>query len=205
MAPYATLRFFLIHWVKRHLANIEGLEHAPTDQPFIVAANHIDFLDPIYFLFQLTEKTGRGVTIISKTKNYYWLRSLTLAIDPVERPKVLERARQYLQQGRIICIFPEGERNPTGTLLQGKTGVARLALFTRMPVVPLGLRGPAGRTFLESAKLLLYNRQPVTVRIGRPMMFPEWYDREITAQLLAEVTKKVMVEIGKLSDKTYNF
>lgn len=204
MAPYATLRFFLNRWVKRHLAGFEGLEHIPVDQPFIVAANHLDFLDPVYFLFHLTEKTGRGVTIISKTKNYYWLRSLTLAIDPVERPKVLDQACQYLNQGRIICIFPEGERNPTGTLLPGKTGAARLALFTGAPIVPLGLQGPSGRTFLESVKLLLYNHQPVTVRIGQPLAFPKTNESEITAQQITDATKTVMVEIGKLSRKKYN-
>lgn len=205
MPPYAVLRFFLFPWVKRHLAGVEGLENIPTDRPFIIAANHLDFLDPLYFLFHITALTKRGVTIISKTKNYYWLRDLTLAIDPLERPKVLEKAKEYLKRGRIICIFPEGERNPAPRLLRGKTGTARLALFTKAPVVPIGLSGPSGRSFLESAKLLFWNRQPVTVRIGLPLYFPETENQTATSELLEVMTRRIMRGIAVLAQKEYHY
>ncbi|MCY0610487.1 lysophospholipid acyltransferase family protein, partial [Klebsiella pneumoniae] len=80
----------------------------------------------------------------------------------------LQTAVVLLGQGKLLGMYPEGTRSPDGRLYKGKTGLARLALHTGVPVIPVAMIGtnvvnPPGR------KMLRFGR--VTVRFGKPMEF----------------------------------
>ena len=107
-----------------------------------------------------------------------------------------------LKQGKIIAIHPEGTRTLTGKLQKGKTGVARLALAAKVPVVPVGLVG----TFeiLPKGKYIPKLKRAI-MDIGRPLYFDEYCNKKITKRLLREITNKIMKEIAKLCKQEYNF
>ncbi len=105
-------------------------------------------------------------------------------------------------ENAIIAIYPEGTRTLTGKLQKAKTGVARLALAARVPVVPIGLIG----TFEIMPKGQNYpNLKRATVNIGRLMYFDKYYGKENDKKTLRLVTTKIMKEIAKLSGQRYEF
>ena len=115
---------------------------------------------------------------------------------------VLRWAVNALKKGKIIAIHPEGTRSLTGRLQKAKTGVARLALGSKVPVIPIGLIGtfeilPKGK-YIPKLKRAEMN-------IGEPIYFDKYYNKRITKKLLREVTNIIMKEIAKLSKQKYNF
>ena len=125
---------------------------------------------------------------------------------PIDRQsggkEALQWAIKALKHGKIIAIHPEGTRSLTGKLQKAKTGVARLALKSKVPVVPVGLIGtfeilPKGKN-IPKFKTAIMN-------IGKPMHFDEYYTKPVTKRLLREITTKIMKEIARLSKQKYNF
>ncbi|MDP3964556.1 MAG: lysophospholipid acyltransferase family protein [bacterium] len=204
MKLYPIVRFLAGRAVKNHTATIDGLHHVPRDQACVFAANHIDFLDGIYMLLPATDRARRKIWFISVRKAYYWLvGGTTIAINRDAKSQVIDIAVKKLKAGESVCIFPEGRRNTSSKLLPGKTGAARIALQSRCPVIPVGVRGPSSGTFHESLKLLFLNQGQVRITFGRPMQFPDAYGRAIDDTLLRQVTDGIMREIGQLSGKTF--
>jgi 1-acyl-sn-glycerol-3-phosphate acyltransferase len=113
----------------------------------------------------------------------------------VEREEFLKEATGHLKNGGIVVIYPEGDTNKNGFLLEGKTGVAELSLKSGLPVIPIGI---SGNCFIGK-----------TIRIGKPIIFKEeqrnflinseGYDKS----LLRELTDRIMEEISLLSFKPY--
>jgi len=90
----------------------------------------------------------------------------------------------------------------TGKLQRAKTGIARLAIISKAHVVPIGLI----ETFeiLPKGKYIPKFKRAV-MSIGKPMCFPEYYNKKINKKILREVTTRIMKEIAKLSKQKYNF
>ena len=125
---------------------------------------------------------------------------------PLDRKKggkqALKIALNLLNKGKLVIIYPEGTRTFTGRLQKAKTGVARLALQSKAPVIPIGLVG----TFeiLPKGKYLPKMKR-AEISIGKPMQFPQHYDKKINKRILNKVTVSIMKEIAKLSRQKYNF
>ena len=125
---------------------------------------------------------------------------------PVDRQaggkKALKFAIKALKQGKIIAMHPEGTRTLTGKLQKAKTGVARLALIAKVPVIPVGLIG----TFdiLPKGKYIPKLKR-ATMNIGKPMYFDKYYNKKITKGLIRKVTNDIMAEIARLCKQKYNF
>jgi 1-acyl-sn-glycerol-3-phosphate acyltransferase len=83
---------------------------------------------------------------------------------------------------------------------RGKTGVARLALAAKVPVLPVGLVG----TFkiLPKGKLIP-NTKKADVNIGKPLYFDKYYGQENNRKTIRKVTNNIMKEIAKLSKQKY--
>ena len=106
----------------------------------------------------------------------------------------------YLKNKEPVMIFPEGKRND-GNLLRGHLGIARLALNSRVPVLPCGIIGankvlPKGKFFPRLARC--------EVKIGKQMHFAEYYGKKQTKKILEEVTRSIMKEIARLIGQKYN-
>src|SRR5439155_16981412 len=104
------------------------------------------------------------------------------------------------RQGNLVGIFPEGTRSPDGRLHRGKTGVARMALEARVPVIPVACVGtfeawPYDRKFPRRGR--------TEIRFGKPLTFERHYDTPTDRFVLRSVTDEIMYEIMLLSGQEY--
>ena len=193
-------------WVKE--AN--GMANIPKKGPFIIAASHASYMDHMiigaYFLPFLNQK----IHFLAKKEHFDSILKRAwhnyIGAIPIDREKggreALKWAIEALKKGKILVIHPEGTRSITGKIQKAKTGVARLALISKAPVVPIGLIGtfemlPKGKYIPRLKK--------AAMNIGKLMLFTEYYNKKPTKKLLREVTTKIMKEIAKLSKQKYNY
>ncbi|MEK7189062.1 MAG: lysophospholipid acyltransferase family protein, partial [Patescibacteria group bacterium] len=133
------------------LKSAQGVEHIPTQGPVILASNHISVPDEGVMAGVVYGKIRKPVWYIARD-DYWWGRwwtvplknaLATLLVDWRSPAEVLKEAEAILKEGGVVGMYPEGTRNTDGrALCLGKTGVARLALATGAPVVPVGYTGP---------------------------------------------------------------
>ena len=196
--------------VKLWIEGVNGLENVPRKGPFIIAANHESYMDHLIIMSSLVPYLNKKVHHLAKKEHFSnplkaaW-HNYAGAI-PTDRQKGGKKALKWavnaLKHGKIIAIHPEGTRSLTGKLQEAKTGVARLALLTKAPVVPAGLIG----TFeiLPKGKYLPKLKR-ASMNIGKPIYFPEYYNKKINKRIIKEVTRKIMQEIARLSMQKYSF
>ncbi len=197
---YGFLRRLLTPLFRTAIKDVEGLEHLPEHGGYLIAANHIDYLDGFTITVAVHRRHPRLVAFLSETGNYWWTGGATIPIDWQRKAESLERAVHALRRGTVICIFPEGRRNTTDMLLPGKTGLARLALWTGLPVIPVGLVGPSGSSFAQSLRTVL-RRHAMSIRFGAPLRFSHQQGQELTKEQLTSVTTTIMERIAQLCEK----
>ncbi|MBI2208343.1 hypothetical protein HYU50_02505 [Candidatus Woesearchaeota archaeon] len=112
-----------------------------------------------------------------------------------------KRRRGY-KSSRIIPKERGNHSNLTGKLQKGKTGVARLALWARVPVIPVGIKGTF-EILPKGAKIPKLKR--ASFSFGKPMYFDKYYNKPMTKKLLRSVTDSIMREIANLSGQKYNY
>jgi 1-acyl-sn-glycerol-3-phosphate acyltransferase len=188
----------------------EGLSSVPKKGPAIIAANHLSFLDS--FFIPLVVKR-RKVTYLAKADYFKswktaWFFKAAGQI-PIEREggerseRALRTALKVLQGGDLLGIYPEGTRSPDGRLYRGRTGVARLALQAKVPVIPCGLVGTE-QVMPKEAKLpKLRGQIEVLLRFGKPLDFSRFYGKEADRFVLRSVTDEIVYEIMQLSGQQY--
>ena len=197
----------LFHGVLR--AKLTGADLMPAHGPVIIAANHLAAYDPLV----LAALLGRPVTYATKAELFegkgikrlmaWWLRGMGQA--PMDRSGgaasagALHYLLDTLEAGGVVGIFPEGTRSPDGRLYQGHTGVARLALESGAPVVPVGL----SRTRIECGILGFPTMRHARILLGEPLDVSAWRDRRDDPAVLRWVTNEVMAAIQRLSGQTY--
>ncbi|HEX4730188.1 MAG TPA: 1-acyl-sn-glycerol-3-phosphate acyltransferase [Solirubrobacterales bacterium] len=161
--------FFLVYF--RYART--GREHARLKGGLIVAANHRSFLDP--FAIGGCLPWRRPMNYVAKVELFErrwqgWILS-RLGAFPVRRgesdEESMETARQIVERGGAVCIFPEGTRTRRGTLSHPRRGVGRLALQTGAPVIPTAVLGTE-----HVRRGWRIRPRKVKVRLGRAMTFP---------------------------------
>ena len=215
--PFPILSFLVFPFFKHFIKEVKGLENFPKDQGCILAINHIGYtFDGLFLIAAIAPYIKKKIHFIAvKNKHWQffgdWLPTKWLGLipfDPENKAKCLDQSKDYLKQGGIIGIFPEGIKNlDPHKLLKGKTGAARLALWCQAPVVTIGFKGAlAGQeSVTKSLKTLFSHKPEIEINIGQPMTFEEYYDKEINHDLLNEVTRKIMVKLGEMSGKKYTY
>lgn len=206
---YTLTKLTIIPAIKLYVSKVSGLENLPRKGAFIAAANHASYMDHLIISSYLISHLDRRVHFLAKKEHFdnilkkAW-HNYAGAI-PLDREKGGKKALRWavkaLKDGKIIAIHPEGTRSLTGKLQEAKTGVARLALLAKVPVVPIGLAGtfemlPKGK-YIPKFKRAAMN-------IGKPMHFAQYHNKKINKRILREVTTKVMKEIARLSNQKYN-
>ena len=190
----------------------EGTENVPRTGPAILASNHLSFSDHFFAPLPLPRKvvflakseyfTGRGMKGLLSRVFFSGIGQI-----PVDRTggaaseRALRAGLRVLAGGELLGIYPEGTRTPDGRLYRGKTGVARLALEARAPVIPTAMVG--GFEFQPPGKLAPRLRVRPGVRFGKPLDFSRYYGLEQDRIVLRAMTDEIMYELMKLSGQEY--
>ena len=190
---------------------VEGLEYVPQSGPVILASNHLAVMDSFY----LPLVVRRRITFLAKSEYFTgtgvkgWLsRWFFTAVGqvPIDRSNAdtaqaaLDTAERVLGEGKLMGMYPEGTRSPDGRLYKGKTGLARLALHTGIPVIPVAMIGtnvvnPPGTTMLRFGR--------VTVKFGKPMDFSRFEGLAGNRFIERAVIDEVIYELMGLSGQEY--
>lgn len=179
-----------------------GTDNVPKTGGVIMAANHVSYADPFTFV-RFVWECGRIPRTLAKAS----LFTLPVAGQilrgarqiPVYRGRTdagdsLRDAVAALGAGEAVCIYPEGTvtRDPDWWPMQGRTGVARLALETGVPVIPIAQWGPQFAYDRYHKKIAFLPRKTVHYVAGPPVDLSAYRDRPVTRELLREVTDVVM-------------
>ncbi len=150
-----------------------GRDHAHLSGGLIVASNHRSFLDPFAIGGALPWR--RPMNYVAKVELFErrwqgWLLS-RLGAFPIRRgesdEESMQTAREVVERGGTVCIFPEGTRIRSGSLAEPKRGVGHLALQTGAPVIPAAVLGTE-----HVRRGWRIRPRKVKVRLGRAMTFP---------------------------------
>ncbi|MFI2712689.1 lysophospholipid acyltransferase family protein [Micromonospora sp. NPDC018662] len=190
---------------------VEGLEYLPATGPVILASNHLSFSDSIFTPLIVKRK----VTFIAKAEYFTgkglkgWLTKMFFVGSgtiPVDRSgghaarAALDTQLQVLRAGGIAGIYPEGTRSPDGRLYRGKTGVARLALESGAPVVPMAMLNSDA---IQPTGQLVPNLGRVRIRFGPPLDFSRYAGLSGDRFVERAVTDEIMYELMELSGREY--
>jgi 1-acyl-sn-glycerol-3-phosphate acyltransferase len=190
----------------------EGADYVPRTGPAIIASNHLSFSDHFFAPLPVPRKvvllakseyfTGRGIKGLFSRAFFSGVGQI-----PVDRSggeaseRALATGLRVLAAGHLLGIYPEGTRTPDGRLFRGKTGVARLALEARVPVIPCAMIG--GFEFQPPGRITPRLRIRPGVRFGKPLDFSRYYGLETDRIVLRAVTDEIIYEIMKLSGQEY--
>jgi 1-acyl-sn-glycerol-3-phosphate acyltransferase len=191
--------------------SVEGAEHVPTEGPAILASNHLSYADWLFMPLMIPRRvtfvakaeyfTGRGV------KGWLQRRFFSGAGQvPIDRSGgraaegAISTGLRILDRGELFGIYPEGTRSHDGRLYRGKTGLARMALEAKVPVIPVAVIGtdviaPPGKIFGHYAR--------PCIRFGEPLDFSRYEGMESDRFVLRSITDEVMYAIMELSGREY--
>jgi 1-acyl-sn-glycerol-3-phosphate acyltransferase len=151
--------------------SITGLDHIPRSGPALLVANHVSYLDPIVLLV-VGHRAGRRTRFLAVQEAFtrpgsgYFLRvgrHIPTGEGTAERTLALRRARDALNRGEVVVIYPEGTITRNGERRAAQGGVGLLALISRAPVIPIRTWG------LERGTAPWWHRRRVQVAIGPPV------------------------------------
>jgi 1-acyl-sn-glycerol-3-phosphate acyltransferase len=191
-----------------------GFEHVPQVGGVILAANHISYVDPLVLGDAVVFSTRRLPRYLAKSTlfegNGIVARTMRGAHQiPVHRntsdaSAALKDAVQALQSGELVSIYPEGTvtRDPAKWPMTGRTGVARLALLSGVPVVPVAQWGAQEiHDSYRSKGIHLLPRHTMTVKAGPPVDLSPWHGKELTSEVLHQATDRIMSDIRGLLEQ----
>ncbi len=186
----------------------EGTEHVPATGAAILASNHLSAADWVFMPMSLR----RRVTFLAKAEYFtgtgvkgFLRRAFFTGAGqvPIDRSSAsaaeaaIQTGKRILTEGKLLGIYPEGTRSPDGRLYRGKIGVARMALDTGAPVVPVAM--------IYSSRKLPFGKKitRVRVRFGKPLDFSRYDGLSGDRFVERSITDEIMYEIMELSGQEY--
>jgi 1-acyl-sn-glycerol-3-phosphate acyltransferase len=212
----------VFYWVTKYTLGVSlwlvfrpwsrGRRNMPRRGPVILASNHLSFADHFFGPLPLPRKvvflakseyfTGKGLKGLVSRAFFSGVGQI-----PIDRTggeaseRALRSGLRVLAAGNVLGIYPEGTRSPDGRLYRGRTGVARLALESRAPVVPCAMMHTF--EFLPpGSHSPRFGIRPGVI-FGKPMDFSRYYGKETDREALRAVTDEIIAEIAKLGGQEY--
>jgi 1-acyl-sn-glycerol-3-phosphate acyltransferase len=202
---------YIIRWLIRRIFNliarvdVRGYEHLPKDSSFVIATNHLGFVDvPIAFyaldrwdmFVMIAEKWGEVSLFrwIGKYFNFIFIDRFNPDI------KALRRVISLMEENNILVIAPEGTRSRTGALIEARPGVSYLASKLNRPIVPVAITGTEDKNLFGNLKRL--RRSHVTITAGPAFTLPP-LSRENRDEVLKRYTDEIMCHIAVLLPEKY--
>lgn len=190
---------------------VEGRGNVPDSGPAILASNHISFVDSIFMPLMVKRK----VTFVAKAEYFTgtgltgWLIRMFFVgtgMIPVDRSggraaqDALDTQLRVLRAGNLAGIYPEGTRSPDGRLYRGKTGVARLALDSGAPVIPVVM---LNADEIQPPGTVVPRIKRPKIRFGRPLDFSRYAGMSGDRLVERAITDEIMYELMELSGREY--
>lgn len=190
---------------------VKGSKNVPNAGGAILASNHLSFSDSIF----LPLKVKRPVTFLAKSDYFTgkgvkgalirWFFKATGQL-PIDRSggkaseDSLNTGLGVLERGLLLGIYPEGTRSPDAKLYRGRTGIARMVLEAKVPVIPVAMIDtekvqPIGSKYPKIRR--------VGVVIGEPMDFTRFAGMEGERAVLRAVSDLIVYNIMQLSNQEY--
>lgn len=206
---YRLLKSFLIPLLMLLFRpKVTGLRNVPTNGAVIIASNHLSFSDSIFMPLVVP----RNVTFLAKSEYFTspglagFIKKLTfiaLGQVPIDRSggkrseAALLTGLRLLKEGHCIGIYPEGTRSPDGRLYKGRTGIARLAIESGAPIIPVAMFNTAE---IQPTGQVVPKVRRVEMVFGEPI----YLDGDSTdLALLRTLTNQLMEKIAQLSKQEY--
>jgi 1-acyl-sn-glycerol-3-phosphate acyltransferase len=198
-------RYFLICFLARILLkllfriDVKGVEHIPSEGAFLIAPNHISFLDPVV----VGAFVPRNLHYMSRENLFDifflgWLLRICQAF-PLRRdrphPQAMKKAISILKEGEGLLIFPEGTRSITGKLKEGNPGLGMLACASGAPVIPAKVSGAEKALPMDARWIRL---EKIHVRFGKPVFPDEVVSNRDKRIFYQKLTDEVIQRIGDL-------
>jgi len=180
----------------------------PSNGPVIIASNHLSFSDSIFMPLVVS----RRVTFLAKSEYFTSpgikglikkLTFITLGQVPVDRSggkrseAALLTGLRLLRENQCLGIYPEGTRSPDGRLYKGRTGIARMAIESAAPVIPVAMFNTAE---IQPTGQVVPKVRRVEMVFGEPMYFSGDSSDQF---VLRDVTNQIMEKIAELSKQEY--
>lgn len=194
---------------------MEGVEHIPAEGAAIVASTHQSVMDSFFFPLMSPRRitypakseyfTNTGV--VGAVQRWFFNSIGQISVDRGAADAgdaLLAAARTVLDKGGVLSIYPEGTRSPDGRLYKGRTGMARIALATDVPIIPMAMIGsreanPIGTWVPRPKKVRMKVGEPIDGRAYVESLGIDPDSREAARPL----TDHVMAVLAELSGQPY--
>lgn len=197
IVPEFTMRFLV--WLLTHsMYRVEhrNLEAIPDEGPVVLVCNHVSFVDALL----IAGSVRRPVRFVMYYKifripvlNFIFRTAGAVPIagrneDAAIYEQAFTRVAQYLREGEVVCIFPEGMLTQDGEMNEFRGGVERIIGETPVPVIPMALRGLWGSFFSRDPQKGFFRRlwSRVSLVAGQPLP-PEQASRGLLQEQVAEL------------------
>jgi 1-acyl-sn-glycerol-3-phosphate acyltransferase len=190
---------------------VEGAEHIPVTGGAVLASNHLAVADSFFlplvisrrvtFLAKREYFTGTGVK--GRLKKWFFSGVGQVPIDRssgAAAQAALDTGVRLLTEGSLLGIYPEGTRSPDGRLYKGKTGLARMVLQAKVPVVPVVMVGTDKANPIGSK---MWRPYPIRVKIGKPLDFSRYDGLAGDRFVERSITDEIMYALMELSGQEY--
>ncbi|PRA09806.1 1-acyl-sn-glycerol-3-phosphate acyltransferase [Arthrobacter sp. MYb211] len=191
--------------------DLQGIENIPEHGAAILASNHLSVSDSIF----LPASLERPVIFLAKDDYFngkgpkgrfvaWFFRNINQL--PMDRSggkgsaASLDSANRALREGKLLGIYPEGTRSPDGRLYRAKLGVAKLAMESGAPVIPVAMIGtdrvqPIGQGVPRPGR--------IGIHVGEPLDFSKYAEQVDDPQALRHVADEIRKAINELSGQNY--
>jgi 1-acyl-sn-glycerol-3-phosphate acyltransferase len=212
----------VFYWLLKHLLlgpimkltchpQVRGAEHIPKRGGAILASNHLAVADSFFLPLMIR----RRLTFLAKREYFTtpglrgWLKRQFFSAAgqvPIDRSSgsaaqaALDTGVRLLNAGKLLGIYPEGTRSPDGRLYKGKTGVARMALEARVPVIPVVM---VGTDKVSPIGTKMWRPHPVEIRFGAPLDFSRYAGLAGDRFVERSIVDEIMYSLMDLSGQEY--
>jgi 1-acyl-sn-glycerol-3-phosphate acyltransferase len=190
---------------------VEGKENIPAEGGALLASNHLAVADSFFLPLMLSRRvtfpakleyfTQPGVK--GKFKKWFFTGMGQIPIDRsggAAAQAALDTGIRLLREGHLLGIYPEGTRSPDGRLYKGKTGLARMVLESRVPVVPVAMFGTDKANPIGSK---MWRPHKIRIKIGKPMDFSRYEGLAGDRFVERSITDEIMYALMELSGQEY--
>jgi 1-acyl-sn-glycerol-3-phosphate acyltransferase len=183
---------------------LSGLDDLPAGGPVLITSNHVSNADPPLIAAFLTPALGRRIHWLGKQEALDWPVLGWFfgqnAVIGIERGaadvEAFRSARRVLDEGHVLCVFPEGTRSPSGGLQAGKDGATVLAMRTGATILPVGIAGT--RRVWPRGQRMPHPGGTVHMRVGRPYQLDGVASGRDRRAATTAGTERIMREIAAL-------